>query len=105
MRSAAKQSNKKQSSKQPSDTELHRVYHRVSQREGKHFWRFALMKEAPVKAPCAQRHLRPLCETLWHTLCNSVSDGYLLDCFLLDCFAAVRTSPPTSIGIAASGIE
>ena len=32
-----------------------------------------------------------LCETLWHTLCNSVTDGFLIDCFLLDCFAAVRT--------------
>src|SRR5580658_3200031 len=55
------------------------------------FWRFALMTDAPAKAPCARRHLPPLCETLWHTLCNSVTDGFLLDCYLLDCCAAART--------------
>src|SRR5580658_2522487 len=59
------------------------------------------MTDAPVKPPCGQRHLLPLCETLWHTLCNSVSDGYLLDCFVTcllrrpaairDKFAAERT--------------
>ena len=36
------------------------------------FWRFALMTDAPVKAPCAQRHLLPLCSSV-DSLCNSVS--------------------------------
>ena len=52
-------------------------------------------------ARSAKKCLPSLCETLWHTLCNSVSDGYLLDCFLAyllrrpaairDEFAAERT--------------
>jgi hypothetical protein len=41
-----------------ADTESHRgstEFHR-----GRFYWRFALLTGAPVKAPCAQRHLLPL---------------------------------------------
>ena len=45
-----------------------------------------------------QKYLPSLCETQWHTLRNSVTDGYFLASCSRDCLAAIHTSPAPAPG-------